>query len=212
MKKFLTFLIFGICQFVFAQISIPQTSPKGTIVTITNLEISYQNLELKNDKVNYINVESGNPESLYINSIKSIIENFNKENPSINESLNQGLSKMEIQEKNRNYLQNPDYIKAKKISRTGTMFMVLGGATFVGGGLYNVAFAPESTASYNGEKHGSSIPLIIGLAGVGAGLVMKIVGGSKMNKIKSDALSANYNQKEYYLVTNQNGLGLQVKF
>ena len=99
MKKFLTFLIFGICQFVFAQISIPQSSPKGTIVTVTNLEINYQNLELKNDKVNYINVESGNHESLYINSIKSLIENFNKENPSINESLNQGLSKMEIQEK-----------------------------------------------------------------------------------------------------------------
>ena len=114
-----------------------------------------------------------------------------------------------------NFVNNADYIKAKKLSQLGTGFLVGGGACFLVGGILNLSSGSGQTVNevnQKAESQGSPIPLIIGLAGMGAGLVMKISGNSQMKKIKNNSAFILKPVNEYFVVTNGDGVGIKMKF
>ncbi|WP_144283004.1 hypothetical protein [Chryseobacterium echinoideorum] len=64
------------------------------------------------------------------------------------------------------------------------------------------------------KRRGSSVPLIIGMLGAGAGIIMKIAGHSQMNKA---VRAYRYSDSKkfvpvYYVLNDQNGVGVLMKF
>ncbi|MDQ0475525.1 hypothetical protein [Chryseobacterium sp. MDT2-18] len=227
MKKIIivgTFLLGG---FLFSQVKIPQKSSKGVINTSTDLKINYTHLIYQKGKVTFINTETGKEEFLYDNSVKSIVFDSEPVNGNLTESesptteaMAENVNHLHSKQpattvlKINNFINNADYIKAKKLSQLGTGFLVGGGACFLVGGILNLSSSSETVSSPNQniESKGSPVPLIIGLAGMGAGLIMKISGSSQMKRIKTETASNLKPVKEYYLVTNNNGLGMKINF
>ena len=206
---------------LFSQVNIPKNSSKGTITTSTDLNINYTHLVYEKGKVTFINSETGKEEFLYDSSIKSMVydaETVNEPafpkaesadaNTILKKSSESSLAK-------NNFVNNADYIKAKKLSQLGTGFLVGGGACFLVGGLLNLSSGSGQTVNevnQKAESQGSPIPLIIGLAGMGAGLVMKITGNSQMKKIKNNSALILKPANEYFVVSNGDGVGIKMKF
>ena len=89
------------------------------------------------------------------------------------------------------------------------------GAVLLVAGLLNLSSGSGQTVNevnQKAESQGSPIPLIIGLAGMGAGLVMKISGNSQMKKIKNNSALILKPANEYFVVTNGDGVGIKMKF
>lgn len=226
MKKIIILGSFLLGGLLFSQVKIPQKSSKGVINTTSDLKINYTNLIYEKGKVTFLNTETGKQEFLYDNSIKGILFDSQPINGTLTEidspkvetksendyqlNVNQPTTIL----KTNDYINNADYIKAKKLSQLGTGFLVGGGACFLVGGILNLSSASETVSSQNQnvESKGSPIPLIIGLAGMGAGLIMKISGSSQMKKIKNETASNLKPAKEYFVVTNNNGLGIKMNF
>ena len=242
MKQLFIISALSVGSFLFSQNLIPQNSPQGTIVTKTNQTIEFKNLLYEKGKIIYTNKYSDLEEFLYDNSVKSIsyyddngnIQSYeNQENASENipeNNTNQVQivpQKTEISTKPKltsdreikNYLiQNQDdkYLKGKSLNNTGTVFLIGGGICFLGGGIYNLILAAnqEDPVTHPNQKHGTSVPLIIGLVGMGAGVVMKIAGHSQMKKAIENYKTSGISKTmlNYYVLANNNGFGLQMKF
>ena len=206
---------------LFSQVNIPKNSSKGTITTSTDLNINYTHLVYEKGKVTFINSETGKEEFLYDSSIKSMIYDAETVNetkfPKAESAVANTMLKQssESSSAKNNFINNADYIKAKKLSQLGTGFLVGGGACFLVGGLLNLSSGSGQTVNevnQKAESQGSPIPLIIGLAGMGAGLVMKISGNSQMKKIKNTSALILKPATEYFVVTNGDGVGIKMKF
>lgn len=222
MKKTLILGAFLLGGFLFSQVQqvkIPQKSSKGVITTKTDLKINYTNLTYEKGKITYLNSETGQVEFLYDNSVENITFD--------SEASNGQLTEIEVRETPSNqkqtatvlndnsFITNADYIKGKKLNQLGNGFLIGGGACFLVGGILNLSASSEkvvNSSNQTAESTGSPIPLIIGLAGMGTGLVMKISGKSQMKKIKNATASANKPATEYYIVTNGNGMGIKLNF
>lgn len=114
-----------------------------------------------------------------------------------------------------NYLTDPDYIKGKKLNNLGTAFVVGGGACFLVGGILNLSKASKTVVNSTtqvSESTGSPVPLIIGLAGAAVGVVMKISGHSQMKKAKKSTAFDFKKKNEYFVIANNNGLGMKLNF
>lgn len=221
MKKILILSSFLIGGILFSQVKIPQRSSKGNITTTANTVINYTNLIYEKGKVTFINSETGNEEFLYDNSIKNVEYNPETQNGKISEldapktenSMMKVVEPVSLQ--NNNYITNSDYIKAKKLNQLGNAFLIGGGACFLVGGILNLSSGSDKGVNAQNQvapSQGSPVPLIIGLAGMGAGLVMKIAGGSSMKNIKNRTANNLNSAKEYYVMTNNNGFGIKIKF
>lgn len=206
---------------LFSQVNIPKNSSKGTITTSTDLNINYTHLVYEKGKVTFINSETGKEEFLYDSSIKSVIYDAETVNettfPKAESAVANTMLKQssESSSAKNNFINNADYIKAKKLSQLGTGFLVGGGACFLVGGILNLSSGSGQTVNevnQKAESQGSPIPLIIGLAGMGAGLVMKISGNSQMKKIKNNSAFILKPANEYFVVTNGDGVGIKMKF
>lgn len=222
MKKALilgAFLAGGVLFSQVQQVKIPQKSSKGVINTTTDLKINYTDLVYANGKITYINSETGQEEILYDSSIQNITFD--------SESINGNITNIELRAtpsieklptkvlKSNDFITNADYIKAKKLNQLGTGFLVGGGTCFLVGGILNLSASSEkvvNSSNQTAESTGSPIPLVIGLAGMGAGLVMKISGNSQMKKIKNETASTIKPANEYFVVTNSNGMGIKMNF
>lgn len=221
MKKVLILASVLIGGLLFSQVKIPKNSSKGTITTSTDLNINYTHLVYEKGKVTFINSETGKEEFLYDSSIKSMIYDAETVNettfPKAESAVANTMLKQssESSSAKNNFINNADYIKAKKLSQLGTGFLVGGGACFLVGGLLNLSSGSGQTVNevnQKAESQGSPIPLIIGLAGMGAGLVMKISGNSQMKKIKNNSAFILKPVNEYFVVTNGDGVGIKMKF
>jgi len=221
MKKVLTLASILIGGLLFSQVKIPKNSSKGTITTSTDLNINYTHLVYEKGKVTFINSETGKEEFLYDSSIKSMIYDAETVNetkfPKAESAVANTMLKQssESSSAKNNFINNSDYIKAKKLSQLGTGFLVGGGACFLVGGILNLSSGSGKTVNevnQKAESQGSPIPLIIGLAGMGAGLVMKISGNSQMKKIKNNSAFILKPANEYFVVTNGDGVGIKMKF
>lgn len=221
MKKVLILASVLIGGLLFSQVKIPKNSSKGTITTSTDLNINYTHLVYEKGKVTFINSETGKEEFLYDSSIKSMIYDAETVNetafPKAESAVANTMLKQssESSSAKNNFINNADYIKAKKLSQVGTGFLVGGGACFLVGGLLNLSSGSGQTVNevnQKAESQGSPIPLIIGLAGMGAGLVMKISGNSQMKKIKNNSAFILKPVNEYFVVTNGDGVGIKMKF
>jgi len=221
MKKVIIFCSVLIGGFLFAQVKIPKNSSKGTITTSTDLNINYTNLVYEKGKVTFLNSETGKEEFLYDSSIKSMIYDaetvnetaFPKAESSVANTILRQSSESSLAK--NNFINTADYIKAKKLNQLGTGFLVGGGACFLVGGLLNLSSGSAETVNevnQKAEAQGSPIPLIIGLAGMGAGLVMKISGSSQMKKIRNNSAYILKPTNEYFVVTNGDGFGIKMKF
>ena len=220
MKKVIILASVLIGGLLFSQVKIPKNSSKGTITTSTDLNINYTHLVYEKGKVTFINSETGKEEFLYDSSIKSMIYDaetvnetkFPKAESAVANTILKQSSESSLAK--NNFVTNADYIKAKKLSQLGTGFLVGGGACFLVGGLLNLSSGSGQTVNevnQKAESQGSPIPLIIGLAGMGAGLVMKISGNSQMKKIKSNSAFILKPANEYFVVTNGDGVGIKMK-
>ena len=221
MKKAIILASVLIGGLLFSQVKIPKNSSKGTITTSTDLNINYTHLVYEKGKVTFINSETGKEEFLYDSSIKSMIYDAETVNettfPKAESAVANTMLKQssESSSAKNNFINNSDYIKAKKLSQLGTGFLVGGGACFLVGGLLNLSSGSGQTVNevnQKAESQGSPIPLIIGLAGMGAGLVMKISGNSQMKKIKNNSAFILKHANEYFVVTNGDGFGIKMKF
>ena len=221
MKKVIILASVLIGGLLFSQVKIPKNSSKGTITTSTDLNINYTHLVYEKGKVTFINSETGKEEFLYDSSIKSMIYDAETVNettfPKAESAVANTMLKQssESSSAKNNFINNADYIKAKKLSQLGTGFLVGGGACFLVGGLLNLSSGSGQTVNevnQKAESQGSPIPLIIGLAGMGAGLVMKISGNSQMKKIKNNSAFILKPAKEYFVVTSGDGVGITMKF
>ena len=221
MKKAIILASVLIGGLLFSQVKIPKNSSKGTITTSTDLNINYTHLVYEKGKVTFINSETGKEEFLYDSSIKSMIYDaetvheteFPKPESAVANTILKQSS--ESSSAKNNFINNADYIKAKKLSQLGTGFLVGGGACFLVGGLLNLSSGSGQTVNevnQKAESQGSPIPLIIGLAGMGAGLVMKISGNSQMKKIKNNSAFILKPANEYFVVTSGDGVGITMKF
>ena len=221
MKKVIILASMLIGGLLFSQVNIPKNSSKGTITTSTDLNINYTHLVYEKGKVTFINSETGKEEFLYDSSIKSMVYDaetvnetaFPKAESEVANTILKQSSESSLAK--NNFANNPDYIKAKKLSQLGTGFLVGGGACFLVGGLLNLSSGSGQTVNevnQKAESQGSPIPLIIGLAGMGAGLVMKISGNSQMKKIKNNSAFILKPAKEYFVVTSGDGVGITMKF
>jgi len=223
MKRNFAFLLLFFTAFIFAQINIPSKSEKGMIVTKTNEKIYYSNLTFSDGKLKFINAQTLKEEFLYDASVLEIKEN--EISPALSEKTSSPMmvkkDKLTSDEEIKNYLlksNDPQYIKGKKLNNLGTGFLIGGAACFVVGGLLNLSNANDSTEiSSVDNKKGSPVPLIIGLGGMGAGLIMKLSGHSQMKKAIDDYKTASIFSKENLkenlsIVANNNGLGLQLRF
>ncbi|MCT2560906.1 hypothetical protein [Chryseobacterium herbae] len=224
MKKIFTLLCIGASLAVYSQISIPETSPKGTITTQTGTIIQYKDLKFSKGKVTYKNVQNGAEEFLYENSVKAIqevnpteIEKIPAETPiAIGSEPKQENPKLTEKYDIKNYLlqkQDSEYMKGRTVNNLGTAFVVGGGVCFVVGGLLNLSNANDTNVK-NGESKGSPVPLIIGLIGMGVGVTLKLAGHSQMkdaiNNYRNTAASKF--TPSYYVLNNRNGVGLMMKF
>ena len=221
MKKLIILASLLIGGLLFSQVKIPKNSSKGTITTSTDLNISYTNLVYEKGKVTFINSETGKEEFLYDSSIKTMVYDAETVNDNAYIKTESVLSNHLIKQSsettlaNNNFINNADYIKAKKLSQLGTGFLAGGAACFLVGGIINLSSGSGQTVNeinQKAEAQGSAIPLIIGLAGMGAGLVMKISGNSQMKKIKNNSAFILRPAKEYFVITNGDGLGIKMNF
>lgn len=220
MKKVILLPALLIGTLLFSQTNIPKTSSKGRILTSTDVNINYTQLVYEKGKVTFFNYETGKEEFLYDSSIKSIYDGETGSEFSVPKT-EYTLASPAITQPSESYLikndfvNNADYIKAKKLSQLGTGFLVGGGACFLVGGILNLSSSSSQTVNevnQKAEAKGSPIPLIIGLAGMGAGLVMKVSGNSKMKKIKNNSAFIIKPATEYFVVSNGDGVGIKMKF
>ena len=221
MKKVIILASMLIGGLLFSQVNIPKNSSKGTITTSTDLNINYTHLVYEKGKVTFINSETGKEEFLYDSSIKSMVYDAETVNETAFPKAESAVANTILKQSSEsslaknNFVNNADYIKAKKLSQLGTGFLVGGGACFLVGGLLNLSSGSGQTVNevnQKAESQGSPIPLIIGLAGMGAGLVMKISGNSQMKKIKNNSAFILKPAKEYFVVTSGDGVGITMKF
>ncbi|SFN25456.1 hypothetical protein SAMN05421594_1866 [Chryseobacterium oleae] len=225
MKKFFTLLCIGASLAAYSQISIPETSPKGTITTQNGMTIQYKDLKFIKGKVTYKNVQNGAEEFLYENSVKAVqeaspneIEKIPTETPVATVSEpKQENPKLTEKYDIKNYLlqkQDSGYMKGRTVNNLGTAFVVGGAACFVVGGVLNLSKASDTNVRNGEPKNGSPVPLIIGLIGMGVGVTLKLAGHSKMkdaiNNYRNTAASKF--TPSYYVVNNGNGVGLMMKF
>ncbi|WP_294282725.1 hypothetical protein [uncultured Chryseobacterium sp.] len=224
MKKIFTLLFAVASLAAYSQISIPANSPKGTIVTQNNTTIEYRDLKYEKGKVTYRNAQTGIEEFLYDNSVKSITENTNPQNPGSAESnsaspavnLEKGEEKLTSVPAIRGYLRenNRSYKSGRTLSDIGSGLIIGGGAAFLIGGLSNLSKAEKSTLSSGPAKKGSSTPLICGIIAMAGGVVMKIAGGAQMRNAVKEYQNAE-NRKfapVYYVINDGNGVGMLMKF
>lgn len=221
MKKVIILASMLIGGLLFSQVNIPKNSSKGTITTSTDLNINYTHLVYEKGKVTFINSETGKEEFLYDSSIKSMVYDAETVNETAFPKAESAVANTMLKQSSEsslaknNFVNNADYIKAKKLSQLGTGFLVGGGACFLVGGLLNLSSGSGQTVNevnQKAESQGSPIPLIIGLAGMGAGLVMKISGNSQMKKIRNNSAFILKPANEYFVVTNGDGFGIKMKF
>lgn len=222
MKKQFSMMLLFFAAFIFAQVNIPTKSEKGMILTKTNEKIYYQNLTYSDGKLKFVNTQNQMQEFLYDASVVDIKENevLTNQTNVAKSYVNMQRTKLTSDEEIKNYLfsnNDPLYIKGKKLNNLGTGFLIGGATCFVVGGLLNLSKSKTSDEVTNGETKGSSVPLIIGLGGMGAGLIMKLSGSSQMkqavNKYKTSFVFSKENlQENLYLVADGKGLGLQLKF
>lgn len=222
MKKQFSMMLLFFAAFIFAQVNIPTKSEKGMILTKTNEKIYYQNLTYSDGKLKFVNTQNQMQEFLYDASVVDIKENevLTNQTNVAKSYVNMQRTKLTSDEEIKNYLfsnNDPLYIKGKKLNNLGTGFLIGGATCFVVGGLLNLSKSKTSDEVTNGETKGSSVPLIIGLGGMGAGLIMKLSGSSQMkqavNKYKTSSVFSKENlQENLSLVADSKGLGLQLKF
>ncbi len=225
MRKTLMLLFIAASLAAYSQISIPESSAKGVIITQNNQKISYTKLTYNKGKVTYINAENGAEEFLYDNSVKGIQEDGKPAVGDMAAAFIDGTgkngetakltSKKEIKE-HLMQVHNPQYMKGRTVNNIGTALVVGGGACFVVGGILNLSKSDTDSTSgiKNNESNGSPIPLIIGLIGAGAGVVLKLVGHSQMKNAMNNYSSADTRKfkADYYVLNNRNGLGVMMKF
>ena len=222
MKKQFSMMLLFFAAFIFAQVNILTKSEKGMILTKTNEKIYYQNLTYSDGKLKFVNTQNQMQEFLYDASVVDIKENevLTNQTNVAKSYVNMQRTKLTSDEEIKNYLfsnNDPLYIKGKKLNNLGTGFLIGGATCFVVGGLLNLSKSKTSDEVTNGETKGSSVPLIIGLGGMGAGLIMKLSGSSQMkqavNKYKTSSVFSKENlQENLSLVADSKGLGLQLKF
>lgn len=219
MKKILILSFALLSVAVYSQINIPASSSKGILITQTDQKIEYKNLKYEKGKVAYINAQTNQEEFLYDNSLKSIQE-INGETISTSETNAQEavIKDLKLTSKRdiKNYLikeNNLEYRRGRNLNNVGTAFVVGGATCFVVGGLSNLS-AANKTYSYGEEPKGSPVPLIIGLIGAGAGVVMKLVGHSQMKDAVETYRNADSRKftPSYYVLNNKNGVGFMMKF
>ena len=220
MKKQFSMMLLFFAAFIFAQVNIPTKSEKGMILTKTNEKIYYQNLTYSDGKLKFVNTQNQMQEFLYDASVVDIKENevLTNQTNVAKSYVNMQRTKLTSDEEIKNYLfsnNDPLYIKGKKLNNLGTGFLIGGATCFVVGGLLNLSKSKTSDEVTNGETKGSSVPLIIGLGGMGAGLIMKLSGSSQMkqavNKYKTSfVFFFFFMKKNFYLVADGKGLGLQL--
>lgn len=216
-------LLFALASLaVYSQISIPESSEKGIIITQTNQTIHYKKLSYTKGKVTYINSQNGEEEFLYDNSVKGIQEEGKtvvgtKPAENLTEAVkNQETPNFTSKKDIKNYLiqkKDPQYMKGRTLNNIGTGLVVGGAACFVIGGLSNVSKANDNNLK-NGDSKGSPIPLIIGFIGAGAGVVFKLVGHSQMKDAMNNYSTADIKKfkPDYYVLNDRNGVGLMMKF
>lgn len=216
-------LLFALASLaVYSQISIPEFSEKGIIITQNNQTIHYKKLSYSKGKVTYTNSQNGEEEFLYDNSVKGIQEEGKMASGTISSegltetNKNQDTSRLTAKKDIKNYLiqqKNPQYMKGRTLNNIGTGLVVGGAACFVIGGLSNVSKANDNNVK-NGDSKGSPIPLIIGFIGAGAGVVFKLVGHSQMKEAMSNYSTADIKKfkPDYYVLNDKNGVGLMMKF
>ncbi|MBU4537751.1 MAG: hypothetical protein L6264_08980 [Weeksellaceae bacterium] len=214
MKRIFTVLFMSFSLVAFAQSNIPESSEKGILILKDNTSVSYKNLKYEKGKLTYTNTATARSEFVYDASVQEI-----KEGMEVHSSVLTDPKKLTSNDEIRRYLEagnNDLYMKGKRTSSLGTGFLVGGAACFVVGAVLNLTASAETPTVTNQttESTGSPVPLIIGLAGMGAGLVMKISGNSKMKEAINNYKSADNSKTktEYFLVNNLNGMGLQMKF
>lgn len=223
MKKIFTLLFAVASLAAYSQISIPANSSKGTIVTQDNITIEYRDLKYEKGKVTYKNAQTGIEEFLYDNSVKSILEKTNPENPVSAENTSASPALTERKEEKltslseiRGYLRqnNHSYKSGRTVSDIGSGLIIGGGAAFLIGGLSNVSKAEKSTLSSGAAKKGSSTPLICGIIAMAGGVVMKIAGNAQMRNAVKEYQNADAGKftPVYYVVNDGNGVGMLMKF
>lgn len=222
MRKVLTVLFAVASLALYSQISIPESSTKGIIITQDNQKISYKNLIYSKGKVTYTNIQNGAEEFLYDNSVKGIQEDgksgvglIPEENPGETIKSTE-IPKLTSKRDIKDYLlqqKDPLYMKGRTVNNIGTVLVIGGAASFVIGGLSNLSKA-DSNGVKDGEAKGSSVPLIIGLIGAGAGVVLKLVGHSQMKDAMDHYSTAGVRKfnPDYYVLNDRNGVGLMMKF
>lgn len=215
MKKLLTVAAMCLSIALFAQVSIPKNSKEGVLVLKNNTEVQYRDLTYENGKVTYINKRTNTSEFVYDASVTEVREGTEEISMADSPSDEKLRTKKEIY----HYLAtstDPQFVKGKKLNNTGTAFLAGGAACFVVGGILNLSAAGSQVVNNNGEvkSKGSPVPLIIGLAGMGAGLVMKLSGHAQMRKAMDNYQNADAKKfvPVFYVLNNSNGVGLQVKF
>lgn len=224
MKKIITLSFVFLSLAVYSQINIPLSSSKGTLITQTDQKIEYKNLKYEKGKVIYINAQTNQEEFLYDNSLKSIEEadvtavvTSTKNDTAVKSIIEEPQNvKLTSQKDIKTYLlhaNNLEYKRGRNLNNVGTAFVVGGAACFVAGGLSNLSSA-NKTYSYGEEPKGSPVPLIIGLVGVGAGVVMKLMGHSQMKNAIETYKNADSRKfiPTYYVFNNKNGVGFMMKF
>jgi len=222
MKKLFTLLLVVASLAVYSQISIPESSSKGTIVTQNNMTIQYRDLKYEKGKVTYKNAQTGIEEFLYDNSVKSIQENIQpevsvtNENPVVTSSVEiKKEEKLTSVREIKDYLKqnNSSYRTAKTLSDVGTGLIAGGGAAFLIGGFSNLSKANQSTATGTVKK-GSSTPLICGIIAMAGGLVLKLAGNSQMKDLVRAQQNADTRKfpNSYYVINDGNGVGMMMKF
>lgn len=221
MKKTLTLLLAVISLSVYSQITIPTTSAKGIIITQNDQKIEYKDLKYQKGKVTYTNLQNGMEEFLYDNSVKDIQETDNVQTSIAVDSQNQNMAQQSLKltapSDIKNYLiqqKDAQYMKGKSLNNLGTAFIVGGGTCFLVGGLLNLSSANDASVNSNGEPKGSPVPLIIGLVGAGAGVIMKVAGHSQMKKAINNYQNADRRKftPNYYVLNNRNGVGMMMTF
>lgn len=228
MKKQISLFLLFFSVLVFSQVNLPASSEKGLIITKTNEKIYYQNLKYSDGKITFFNLQTKQNEFLYDASVSEIKENevlVVQEKPANNQ--NNTTPKLTSNIDIKNYLINqndPLYLKGKSQNSLGTSFLIGGAACFAVGGLLNLSSSstvvdngPYTAPTVKSSGGVGPIPLIIGLAGMGTGLILKISGHSQMKKAIDNYKTASIFSKENLqenlsIVTNNNGFGLQLKF
>lgn len=225
MKKIYILAFAFLSIITYSQVNIPASSERGIILTTTDQKIEYRNLKYEKGKVVYTNIQNGQQEFLYDNSVKNIEEKAEKAvlSPEI-KSENSASSMMALQKPKltdkkeiKSFLlqqNDSEYKSGKSLNNLGTAFLVGGATCFVVGGALNLSSA-NKTYSYGEEApKGSPVPLIIGLLGMGAGVIMKLSGHSQMKKAVEIYKNSDTRKftPSYYVLNNRNGVGMMMKF